>query len=1144
MRRDHHTHTLEVEIAEKQDIIEGTNTSKFVVPASLGSAAAYNVNVFATAEQGRKAQEIADRIEQIHDSAKEYNKKADDAKQALDDIKDTSDKAKTAAEEAKATAEEAKTTADGAKATADGIKATADEAKATADANKAAIEQCKADAEAAKADAAAAKEKVDGLGKLATKDDIGLDELNIAGDKDGQHILSGTGWIELPQGQGLSEGERAKLNKIDDLEQNVNRLQECCNERPDAVLSAEDKAKLDKVTELEQKIKDCCDKPPAAALTEDDRKKITDVESKVDTVKETADNAKTIADEAKTTAEGAKTTADNAKATADSAKTTAEEAKTTATEAKDAASRANTAAEQSQTCCQEAKQSAQRAEQKATDAKTKSDNNESSINENKAAIEQLKQDTKSAKETATAASDRISVLEAASPDAQQAKQALDAIQKKLTDAENKSNEAKTASETAQNKAEAADQTSRQAKTTADQANTNAQQAKDTADAATATANQAKTAADTAKTSADSAKTTADTAKTTADDAKQKSEEAKQCCDTNKASIDDLKTKLATVEGKVKSAETKAASAETKAAEAETKAAEAEAAAESAEDAADTASKAADAAKKIAEEAKTTADGSDATARYAKECCDEIKPKVTKGETDIASLKAADTRIEGKVDRATEEIRKAAASSTTAVSSSRQAVQRADAAKTRADEAYDRANQMQNSITEVRTLAQGFDDSIKQIRNVANKADKCCKELTPDKAKLDNEDQFKILWNSLTSRTDQKANTLKLREKNTAGYDTSKRKSLVPYSQVKSAAWIKDPTDMVASVNLMALKTKVGELRQDYVEDLLSAANCTVFSSYREFLRVKSISAGTFERRKLVIKAGTIITMNTDRANRHVVINKDYDISHGVGGVQHIFDPGKDYNVFIMVDWDRSDGPEATFAIQEGGNIPAGYDAGSARIIGGFHTLCADVGALPGHPLNGYVAGDILPASVWCLNHRPFCSPKGMVYCRTANVWVDIYLQSSRGTTTKSVYRGTISKRGRTNHQSDLLLVGKRFPTDSEFYAIAMGSSTSPAGDSVEITQTGGNKDKNNGRIISHIGVEDATGVYWQHLDAITYVYVPASGSRAHYLGSRGIVGGGNRGHTNSGPSARTITTSFTSVDSYTGARGFCDPFSY
>ena len=50
-----HTHSFDLPIATKQDILAGVSTDKVVVPSNLGSAALEDSSAFATAEQGKKA---------------------------------------------------------------------------------------------------------------------------------------------------------------------------------------------------------------------------------------------------------------------------------------------------------------------------------------------------------------------------------------------------------------------------------------------------------------------------------------------------------------------------------------------------------------------------------------------------------------------------------------------------------------------------------------------------------------------------------------------------------------------------------------------------------------------------------------------------------------------------------------------------------------------------------------------------------------------------------------------------------------------------------------------------------------------------------------------------------------------------------
>lgn len=239
--------------------------------------------------------------------------------------------------------------------------------------------------------------------------------------------------------------------------------------------------------------------------------------------------------------------------------------------------------------------------------------------------------------------------------------------------------------------------------------------------------------------------------------------------------------------------------------------------------------------------------------------------------------------------------------------------------------------------------------------------------------------------------------------------------------------------------------------------------------------------------------------------------------------------GKDYCVYITTD--------QTFVVSLNSTFPSGtlsdgstaFSAENTRKIGGFHTLCVDAGEIDGHPLSGFSAGDILPASVWCLNHRPYSEPSGMVYCDTLNFWVDIYLQSGTGEATASVFGGTITHtRCQPDHTEDMFSVRKKLLSDEEFSAAADGSNqlTVVSGEFQETT--GGHVDMAGRRLVSSIGCEDCCGNFWQFLrtsgpaggDGGVWAEIP--GGKGNMLGNIfSIFAGGYRlSNENSGPRAR------------------------
>ena len=189
--------------------------------------------------------------------------------------------------------------------------------------------------------------------------------------------------------------------------------------------------------------------------------------------------------------------------------------------------------------------------------------------------------------------------------------------------------------------------------------------------------------------------------------------------------------------------------------------------------------------------------------------------------------------------------------------------------------------------------------------------------------------------------------------------------------------------------------------------------------------------------------------------------------------------GKDYYVYACDD----DGTLA-WTVSLASTYPAGYTASTSRKLAGFHTLCANVGTISGHTLTGYLANDILPASLWDLRHRASNgNNEGLVYDAGIQKWVMIYLASGTGVNTTSVNLGTISDtRNWMDFCDDGAAIGMQLPTDHEFQSLAMGSNeeTNIAGSADPVT-TGEHIDTAGRRMISNIGCEDCAGVMRQWL---------------------------------------------------------------
>lgn len=216
--------------------------------------------------------------------------------------------------------------------------------------------------------------------------------------------------------------------------------------------------------------------------------------------------------------------------------------------------------------------------------------------------------------------------------------------------------------------------------------------------------------------------------------------------------------------------------------------------------------------------------------------------------------------------------------------------------------------------------------------------------------------------------------------------------------------------------------------------------------------------------------------------------------------------GKDFYIYAC----QSDTSVPKIVLSANSTVPTGYTASNSRKVGGFHCECADVGTISGHPLSGYVAGDILPASVWDLRHRPVSSPEGMVW--DGHEWVDIYLASWSGSALVSEYGGVICDGESSKKFNGELFVeefakaNKHLPSRDAFVAFAKGSNEmTNINGNADPNTTGGHKDTAGRRMISNIGCEDCCGVLWQWASNIeghpNNYYLDITGQ--HMQGSQG-----------------------------------------
>ena len=235
--------------------------------------------------------------------------------------------------------------------------------------------------------------------------------------------------------------------------------------------------------------------------------------------------------------------------------------------------------------------------------------------------------------------------------------------------------------------------------------------------------------------------------------------------------------------------------------------------------------------------------------------------------------------------------------------------------------------------------------------------------------------------------------------------------------------------------------------------------------------------------KTTLKLNAGIGIKLVQQNVHSMFTIDQDIEFNPVSVLDTgstLDVGTDYYVYIVGNGATS----ANIVVSKNSTFPEGASAENSRKIGGFHTLCADVGTLqiPEHNLYGYMAGNILPQSCHDLLNRPYCNPKGMVKLTYLPVWVDIYLQSEESPNT-SFFNATVKiNTAWDNFQGYLQAAGKRMLTDVEFTYAALGTEPGYAVEGTSVpTTTGGHINTNNKRIISYVGCEDTCGTYFQLL---------------------------------------------------------------
>ena len=242
----------------------------------------------------------------------------------------------------------------------------------------------------------------------------------------------------------------------------------------------------------------------------------------------------------------------------------------------------------------------------------------------------------------------------------------------------------------------------------------------------------------------------------------------------------------------------------------------------------------------------------------------------------------------------------------------------------------------------------------------------------------------------------------------------------------------------------------------------SGAVCTVVT-------VLSTTAYIVSGRTRSYTAGEIISNGTDAADQGAT----YPTLSGRAG--------QDFYIYACV------GTSITPVIKVSPNstYPWGYNATTSRKIGGFHCLCASAGTISSHPASGYLTGDIIPNSVWCLNHKSASgSNVGLAYIDKIQEWWAIYPLSGTLGAPTNVYGGTHLVSVDWNTCVDAAkVINMKLPGDADFQVSASGSNekTNILG-SVDSVTVGGHVDTAGRRMISKYFLEDCCGLIYQWLD--------------------------------------------------------------
>ena len=333
-------------------------------------------------------------------------------------------------------------------------------------------------------------------------------------------------------------------------------------------------------------------------------------------------------------------------------------------------------------------------------------------------------------------------------------------------------------------------------------------------------------------------------------------------------------------------------------------------------------------------------------------------------------------------------------------------------------------------------------------------------------------------------------------------------------------------------------------------DLLGSGNLVVGGNLSTYIDQSALFSGSQTTLTLpdisVRVGGTLVAITAQNVNLSTSGNWD-NATYATAANRN----GKDFYVYAL--------QAGGFILSANSSYPTGYTASNSRKIGGFHCLAVAVGTISGHTLSGYVAGDILPRSVWDRFNRSSARQEGTILSRSG-MWVDIYLPSVSGSTLVSVNNGTIADGASSpafhcyKFEQWFARQGMKSISQLEFFAVSDGAnqSTNIAG-SADPGTTTGHTDTAGRRMISNEGIEDLCGVMWQwtrdqggNMTAASWANAydgndSGVGGQHYQAPYRGILGGAWADGVFCGSRGSIWNNSPLNLGSYISGRGVAEP---